>query len=133
MARLLVPAGTFCQANCGETFLPGQGQIKVGARGEQARFWSSPPKRTGMRAPSLIELEVRVIHGAAQASGAVNRAAVRPKASVFMAFPIWAGSLAATSRAWKGAQAASMRRPTCTRHGRHVRHQRLPARYSGPA
>src|SRR5471032_710956 len=80
MAKLLVPSGALCQASSGETFLPGQGQM-AGLRGLQARFWSSPPKRTGIRAPSLIELEVRVIQGAAQAGRAVHRLAARPSAT----------------------------------------------------
>src|SRR5476651_194145 len=80
MAKLLVPSGALCQASSGETFLPGQGQM-AGLRGLQARFWSSPPKRSGMRAPSWIELEVRVIQGAAQAGRAAHRLAARPSAT----------------------------------------------------
>src|SRR3954464_12927251 len=81
MAKLLVPAGASCQASWGEMFLPGQGQM-AGLRGLQARFWSSPPKRTGMRAPSLMEVEVRVIHGAAQAVEATIRQAARPSVTL---------------------------------------------------
>src|SRR6478736_2237897 len=79
MAKLLVPCGALCQASCGETFLPGQGQM-AGLRGEQARFWSSPPRRTGMRMPSFMEVEVRVIQGAALAAEAVQTHAARPNA-----------------------------------------------------
>src|SRR4051812_44312079 len=68
MAKLLVLAGALCQASSGETFLPGQGQI-AGLRDEQARWGSSAPKRTGMRCPSVIEVEVTVIQeGAASAA-----------------------------------------------------------------
>src|SRR5215471_4667183 len=83
MAKLLVSAGALCQASWGEMFLPGQGQM-AGLRGEQARFWSSPPKRTGMRSPSLIEVEVRVIQDAAFAVGTIARAAARPKTAVLI-------------------------------------------------
>src|SRR5450755_3302266 len=83
IAKLLVPAGASCQASSGETFLPGQGQM-AGFRGLQARLGSSPPKRTGMRAPSLIEVEVRVIQGAAQASEVVHSVAAKPSASILI-------------------------------------------------
>src|SRR5690242_765228 len=83
MAKLLVPAGALCQANCGETFWPGQGQM-AGLRGLQARCLSSPPKRTGMRVPSLIDVDVRVIQEAASAAGMVNSAAARAKAQVLI-------------------------------------------------
>ena len=83
MAKLLVPSGAPRQASWGETFLPGQGQM-AGLRGLQARFWSSPPKRTGMRWPSLMEVEVRVIHGAAEVSEAVASSAQSPIAKVFI-------------------------------------------------
>src|SRR5258705_13213000 len=86
MAKLLVLTGASCQASWGETFLPGQGQM-AGLRGLQARFWSSPPKRTGMRAPSLIEVEVRVIQGAAAAMPAVHNVAAKAKAITFMSSP----------------------------------------------
>jgi hypothetical protein len=58
----------------------------AGLRGEQARFWSSPPKRTGMRAPSLIEVEVRVIQGAAVASEAVHAHTARLSAAILILF-----------------------------------------------
>src|SRR5471032_1787182 len=83
MAKLLVPSGALCQASSGETFLPGQGQM-AGLRGLQARLGSSPPKRTAMRAPSLMELEVRVIQGAAQAMLAAPRLAARPSATILI-------------------------------------------------
>src|ERR1700743_1909872 len=83
MAKLLVLAGALCQASSGETFLPGQGQM-AGLRGEQARFWSSPPKRTAMRAPSLIQVGVRVIQEAASAAGTARIAAARPIAPVLI-------------------------------------------------
>src|SRR5882724_11358943 len=83
MAKLLVPSGALCQASSGEMFLPGQGQM-AGLRGLHARFWSSPPKRTGMRAPSLMEVEVRVIQGAAQAIEATHRLAANPNASILI-------------------------------------------------
>src|SRR5690348_4764315 len=80
MAKLLVPAGASCQASCGETFRPGQGQI-AGLRGLQARCLSSAPKRAGMIWPSRIEVEVSVIQEAAwvtdvaRATSAVTQAA----------------------------------------------------------
>ena len=83
MAKLLVLAGALCQASSGETFLPGQGQM-AGLRGLQARFWSSPPKRTGMRAPSLIEVEVRVIQAAAGACDRHGEIAASPIAAALM-------------------------------------------------
>src|SRR6185437_11203474 len=84
--KLLVPAGALCQASSGETFFPGQGQI-AGSRGLQARLGSSAPNLKGMTAPSLMELEVTVIHPAASAIGAITHTgirATRPARSKFM-------------------------------------------------
>src|SRR5688572_24550553 len=82
MAKLLVPAGAFDHFSCGETFLPGQGQM-AGLRGEQARLGSSAPNRTGIRIPSLIEVEVTVKKGAA-VRGAAHSAAARPKTRLLL-------------------------------------------------
>src|SRR3954464_14722671 len=99
MAKLLVPAGASCQASWGEMFLPGQGQM-AGLRGLQARFWSSPPKRTGMRAPSLMEVEVRVIQGAAQAVEATVRQAVTNDARI-TDFPMGLPSFCGGDYLWR--------------------------------
>jgi hypothetical protein len=40
-------------------FCPGQGQISV-EPGLQGRFWSSAAKRSGIRAPSVIDVELSV-------------------------------------------------------------------------
>src|SRR3954471_8178483 len=83
MAKLLVFAGALCQASSGEIFWPGQGQM-AGLRGLQARCLSSPPKRTGMRAPSLMEVEVRVIQPVAGAWTVMANVAASPIAAALM-------------------------------------------------
>src|SRR5262245_30365010 len=81
IAKLLVPAGASCHASSGDTFFPGQGQM-VGSRGLHARCGSSAPNCMGMIWPSLIEVEVTVIHPAACETGAIRHAGNSAKKTV---------------------------------------------------
>src|SRR5262245_22059005 len=64
IAKLLVPAGGLVQASCGDTFVPGHGQISV-EPGRHGSLGSSAANRGAIRAPSLIDVDVSVKYDAA--------------------------------------------------------------------